>query len=225
MASVPAEFLIWGGGGHGKVVADLVRALGHSVTGFVDRDPAKAGCIVDPGGGRVVLIEEDFLAELRAGRSLPVRADAVALGLGNNAARQCCLDLLGDLAAPPLVHPAAVVSPSASLGRGTVVLARAVVNPAAIVGSGVIINTGAIVEHDCALDDAVHVSPGAVLAGGVRVGARSWIGAGATVIQGVTIGEDVIVGAGAVVIRDVPSGVVVAGVPARTVRTRSNESR
>ncbi|QXC61143.1 maltose O-acetyltransferase [Aquihabitans sp. G128] len=46
-----------------------------------------------------------------------------------------------------------------------------------------------------------------------------WIGAGATVLQGVTIGADAVVAAGAVVTRDVPAATLVAGVPARVVRS------
>lgn len=46
-----------------------------------------------------------------------------------------------------------------------------------------------------------------------------WIAAGATVIGGVTIGENSVVAAGAVVTRDVPPDTLVAGNPARVVRS------
>jgi acetyltransferase-like isoleucine patch superfamily enzyme len=56
----------------------------------------------------------------------------------------------------------------------------------------------------------------------VRKGAS--IGSGATILSNVTIGEGAIVGAGSVVTRDVPPGVIVAGNPARVLRTISDES-
>jgi acetyltransferase-like isoleucine patch superfamily enzyme len=44
------------------------------------------------------------------------------------------------------------------------------------------------------------------------------IGSNATILCGTTVGEGAIVGAGSVVTKDVPSGVIVAGNPARVLR-------
>ena len=52
-----------------------------------------------------------------------------------------------------------------------------------------------------------------------------WLCAGATVLHGVTVGEDSVVAAGAVVTHDVPARVLVAGVPARVVRSLSPDDR
>ncbi|KRL85491.1 acetyltransferase [Lacticaseibacillus pantheris DSM 15945 = JCM 12539 = NBRC 106106] len=53
----------------------------------------------------------------------------------------------------------------------------------------------------------------------VHIKQGAWLGANVTVLPGVTIGEDAIVGAGAVVTKDVPANTVVAGVPAKVLRT------
>jgi acetyltransferase-like isoleucine patch superfamily enzyme len=53
----------------------------------------------------------------------------------------------------------------------------------------------------------------------IHIGAGVWIGAGATVLGGVTIGDGAVIAAGAVVTRDVAPATLVAGVPARAVRS------
>lgn len=218
----PAKrILLWGGGGHGKVVADLVRALGARVVGFVDRDAAKLGLEVEPGGGSVLSLEADFLAHIESCGTIPFAADAVALCIGDNAARLAAFRALRAIAAPALVHPSAVASPSARIGRASVVCPGATINAGATVSDAVIINSRAVVEHDCAIGEAAHISPGAVLAGGVTIGSQSWVGAGAIVLPGVAIGSAAIIGAGAVVLHDVPSGAMVVGNPARLIEQRS----
>ena len=48
---------------------------------------------------------------------------------------------------------------------------------------------------------------------------NAWIGANTTILPGVTVGENAVVAAGAVVTRNVPANTVVAGVPARVIKT------
>jgi acetyltransferase-like isoleucine patch superfamily enzyme len=59
----------------------------------------------------------------------------------------------------------------------------------------------------------------ALLTKPITIKRRAWIGAGATILPGVTIGENAVVAAGAVVNKNVPANTVVAGVPAKVVRS------
>lgn len=198
------ELMLYGASGHALVIRDIVESRGGRVACFVD--DGKDG---DYGGLPIVELA-DVLATLQA-----------IVSIGSNAARckvAARLQKCGVTIAPAAVHPSAVVSPSATLGRGTVVMPGAIINARAAVGSHCIINTGASVDHECRVGDFAHLSPHATLCGNVTVGRLSWVGAGATVIQGVTIGENVTVAAGAVVTRDVPDNAMVAGVPAKTIR-------
>jgi UDP-perosamine 4-acetyltransferase len=117
-----------------------------------------------------------------------------------------------------IMHPQAIVSPNATLGKGTAVLAGAIINAGAKIGENVIINTGAIVEHDCIIDHHGHIAIGARLAGEAVIGEGSHIGMGACILQGVKIGERAIVGAGAVVLKDVPQNTTAVGVPAKIIK-------
>ena len=57
-----------------------------------------------------------------------------------------------------------------------------------------------------------------------KIGRDVWIGANAVILGGVTVGDGAVVAAGAVVTRDVEPGAVVAGVPARLLRKRSENA-
>lgn len=198
--------MIYGAGGHGKVVLDALECAGRQVAGFVDDDPDRAGgeyC------GHSVLAAP---GEWEAGRSV-----GFVVAIGDAGDRMRASDRVEQFGYElvTVVHPKAVVASDVSIGPGSMVLAGAAVNPGVRVGRGVIINTGAVVDHDCAIADFAHVAPGARLAGNVRVGERSLIGIGATVVPGISIAADAFVAAGAVVVSDVGEGVTVAGVPAK----------
>jgi maltose O-acetyltransferase len=53
----------------------------------------------------------------------------------------------------------------------------------------------------------------------IAIGDDAWLGGGVIVLPGVTIGDRAVVGAGSVVTRDVPADTVVAGNPARVIRS------
>lgn len=60
--------------------------------------------------------------------------------------------------------------------------------------------------------------------GDVAIGHDVWVGTGAMILSGVTIGDGAVIGAGSIVTHDVPTYAVVAGNPARVVRTRFDEA-
>ncbi|TAK14517.1 MAG: biotin/lipoyl-binding protein [Anaerolineae bacterium] len=198
--------LVYGGGGHGKSVIELLQAAGGwRVAGVVDDGL--------PQGGRVLASEV-----LGGGGSLNRlyasgirRAVNAVGGIGDLASRQKVFERLkaAGFAFPTVVHPTAFVEASAALAEGVQVFPHAYVGSEARIGFGCIINTGAIVSHDCVLEEVVNLSPGAILAGGVKVGTGALVGMGVTVNLGVTIGARARIGNGATVKSDVPQGGIV----------------
>ncbi|HEY4950014.1 MAG TPA: acetyltransferase [Candidatus Acidoferrales bacterium] len=207
---------IYGAGGHGKVVADiLIRNGDTEFVGFVDdRDELVGRTIM----GFPVVGNGEWLREEASNSRV-----AIAIGTGESRVRQLLAARCSrwGIEILTLVHPAATVSRAARLGPGTAVMAGAIINPEATVGAGAIINSAAVVEHDVQIGDYAHVAPNAAMGGGSGLGAFSHLGLGAAVIQCIRIGSHTIVGAGAVVVEDLPDDVVAMGVPARI--TRRNE--
>lgn len=198
--------VVYGGGGHGKAVIDLMRAAGrYTPAGVLDDGRRPGEQVLDVA----VLGGQGLLGALRAAGSR-LAANAVG-GIGAMSSRIHVFDLLraAGFEFPSLVHPSAVLEPSAVLGDGGQVFPHAYIGSDAQIGFGCIVNTGAIVSHDCALADMVNLAPGAILAGGVQVGEGALIGMGVTVNLGVTIGAGARVGNGATVKGDVPAGGVV----------------
>lgn len=92
---------------------------------------------------------------------------------------------------------------------------------------GIFIGDGALIGHNVVLATLNHAkSPqdrSSMLPAPIHIGKNVWIGANATVLPGVTIGDGAIVAAGAVVTRDIQENTIVGGVPAKVIRTISEE--
>jgi acetyltransferase EpsM len=205
------DLLVYGAGGHARVVVDAALASGRfTVLGMLDDDPATHGAshLGTPVlGGFDVLDREEYADSL------------LVVAIGDGEARRGCAERLLSRGRnfTEIVHPAAFLGREVTVGAGSVVLPLAAINTGARVGRHTIINTGAIIEHDARIDDFVHLSPGVRLGGTVRVGVGSHVGLGAVLLPGVCVGAEATVAAGAVVLHDVPDGETVAGVPARCV--------
>jgi acetyltransferase EpsM len=198
-----SSLVIFGGGGQGKCVIDMVQITGvYRVAGIID-DGIPVGTEIL---GVPVLGGTALLSQLHQ-RGLRLAVNAVG-GIGNVALRVKIFQILADagFTCPSLVHPTAWVEPSAVLEGGVQILAKSYVSSAARIGYGTLINAGVVVSHDCSIGQCVNLSPGAALAGGVRVEDYAQIGMNATVNLNITIGAGARIGNGATVKADVPSG-------------------
>jgi len=202
----PTAILVYGGGGHGKALIDLLRAQSaYRIVGLVDDG-------IHPGAqvmGLPVLGGKDSLPQLYA-QGVRLAVNAVG-GIGNTSAR---IEVFRRLAqagftCPAVLHPTAFIEPSAELSPGVQVMPHAYVGSQASIGFGVIVNTGAIVSHDCILGEYANISPGAILAGEVQIGSRALVGMGVTVNLQVKVAAGARLGNGATVKTDVPENAVV----------------
>lgn len=205
--------LIWGAGGHARVVADIARCQGGwNLVGLVDELAPHQPV---PWAGGMLTLGPEALDQVL--ESHPDCRAVVAIGKCEPRWRLGQSLKSRGFSLATLCHPSAVIAADVTIGEGSVLVAGSVINPGCRLGEGVLVNTRAVIDHDSEVDDAVHVGPGALLTGRTRVGRLSWIGASATVIEKVAIGDQCLVGAGALVLHPIPDRSKAYGVPARVV--------
>ena len=201
------KVIVIGAGGHGKVVADIVRSSGDILLGFLDdgRQPGETICGIPVLGGI-----SDYVNHPEA---------QFVVAIGGAAARRSIVSRLEGVRWYTAIHPTAVISPmDTHIGEGTVVMAGAIVNPCTTVGRHCIVNTASSVDHDNRIGDFTHISVGARLAGTVTVGEDVWVGIGATVSNNLSVCDSCMIGAGAVVVHDITESGTYMGVPARKIK-------
>jgi sugar O-acyltransferase (sialic acid O-acetyltransferase NeuD family) len=210
----PAALVLWGASGHAGVVIDALRSAGRADPLCLIDDVSDAG---PPARYAVPILRSLQAATERLGATALMH---IAVGDCDARLQLAARAAQSGWAFGSVIHPSAVVAPSATIGPGCFVAAGAVVASGARLGAHCIVNTGASVDHDCELDDGVHVAPGAVLGGHVRIGRGAWIGLGACVRDRVAIQARALIGVGAVVVANIAADTVAVGCPARPLRLR-----
>ena len=186
------ELILIGAGGHARSCIDVIeQEANYKITGLVGLE-SDLGSLVN--GYEVIATDEDLL-------NLDGRDQFALIALGQISSpdariKLCERALKAGFELARVVSPSAYVSPSAQIGKGTIVMHGAIINAGVKVGSNCIINSRALLEHDTQVSDNCHISTGAILNGGVIVEEGCFIGSGTIVKEGVSIGVRSIVGMG-----------------------------
>jgi acetyltransferase EpsM len=204
-----------GGGEHARVVAEAAHSRPDlwELRGFLERRTCPQ--MERESGLPWLGTDEDSSRFVKDGTS-----SWFVLGVGGIGPSKIRRDLVSRYTAvgdrwASVIHATAHVSPSATIGKGAVILSGVVVNCGAVLGDHCVINSGAVIEHDVRVGSFAQVSPGAVIGGGAVLEEDCYVGLGARVRDHVTVGCGAMVGMGAVVVGAVPAGLTVIGVPAR----------
>jgi sugar O-acyltransferase (sialic acid O-acetyltransferase NeuD family) len=206
--------LLVGGGGFARETLELVRAVNAQspswrVLGLLDDDPRLHGSrvhgfeVIGPSAA-VHDHPGTLVAACVASPDEPTRRLSLVDRLGLPAERYATL-----------VHPAAVIPRSASVGPGSILHAGTVLTADVRLGAHVAAMPAVVLTHDVDVGEGVTFGAAANVAGRVMIERGAYIGAGAMLRQGLVVGAGALVGMGAVVTRSIPSGETWAGVPAR----------
>ncbi len=137
------------------------------------------------------------------------------IAIANNEFRKKIVKMY-DLNYVNIIHPTAVISKFAKVGKGNIILPNVSIDPETIIQSHVIINKNTSLGHNVEMKDFSQVSPGCQL-GGV-VGEGTFIGLGATILPNIKVGKHSTIGAGAVVTKDIPDYCTAVGMPAKVIK-------
>jgi len=112
------------------------------------------------------------------------------------------------------IHPSCIISKSASIGVGTVIMANTVVNPNAIIGNFCTIQSNITIGHDSKMGDYNFIATQSTV-GNIVMGSRNFMGINSCTNNFISIGDDCFVAMGSNVIKSVESGSKVMGNPAK----------
>ena len=206
------NIVIIGGGGHAKVLIDLIKTLkNYKLQGIIDPKIKKGEKIF---GVKVLGNDKILLSLKRQGLK------NLALGIGSDGNNQKRLKVWRDLKKkgfnfPALIHKNSYTSKNSVIGQGSQVFNHSVVNAGARIGEISVINTSTIIEHDCRIGNNVFTGTRATICGGVIVEDNTFIGAESCILPKVKVKNNVLIAAGALVNKNLRSKIKVKGIPAK----------
>ena len=206
----PGRVLVVGAGGFGREVRWWARdALAGSparVVGYLDADASL-------GTDELPVLGDPATHAPRADESF-----VLAIGIPHVRRRVAESLLARGARFLTLIHPSAIVVPSARVASGAVVCPGAIVSDSAEIGPFGLLNYHASVAHDTVVGAYAVLSPYATLAGHARVGDDAFLGLHASVGPGRRVGDRSKVAANSCALADVPPDSLAYGVPGRVAR-------
>ena len=196
------KYILWGAGGHAKVIVSILEDMKGMIVGVIDSDISKKQL---EGIPVVSTYNPDVFLNAKA-----------IISIGDNQIRKKLAKTIKHQS-EAVIHSSSIIDKKAIIGAGTVVMQNTTIQRDVSIGKHVIINTSSSIDHDSHIAAFAHIAPGVVLCGNVQVGEGALIGAGAVVLPGVKIGKWATIGAGSIVLYDVQDNEVVVGNPARKI--------
>ncbi len=190
-------------------LAHQLKLAGVHVSGFYD-DVLAAGS--GPDGYPVL----GKVADLLSG-SGPFTHALMAIGYEHMSTRQRLYEQVVAAGIPfhTVVHPSAIVDPSAYIDAGAVVYPGCIIDRHARLEVNALLNNGCIISHDSVIGGHSFIAPGVVVSGNVTVGERNFVGSGTVFRDGIRTAADCRFGVGSVVVKDATSEGTYFGNPAQ----------
>jgi len=196
------KVIIIGAGGHSAEITDYITHYNNSVAtelcfdvvGYIDdnKENYDSYSFVSPYLGTIQDHEVSEEAEY-------------IMGIANIQFRRTIVENLLQKGAKfaTLIHPSAIVSPSAIVGEGCVVAHNASIGPKAIIGNFNMLNSRCTIGHDSTIGNFNFIGPQVVLSGFTKVGNNNMFGVNSATIPTIEIGDNNTIAAGMIITKTV----------------------
>ena len=102
---------------------------------------------------------------------------------------------------PKIISKNAIVSSSALIGEGTIIMDGAQIGPNVVIGKNCIINSKTLVEHECIIEDHCNIATSVTINGNCIVGEKTFIGSGSLIRENRKISKNTFIKMGTVKIK------------------------
>lgn len=136
------QYILYGNGGHSRVLKDVIHLLGGEVVHVFDSENA-------------------YNAEVFPNAEL-------IIAIGNSEIREKISQEVSHQFAK-LIHPKAILASDVKMGEGSVILANAVIQVGSEIGKHCIINSSTVIDHDVIIGDFVSIYPNSYIGGGAQI--------------------------------------------------------
>ena len=213
------NFIIFGYGGHAKVILDCIRVMKNCrVLGFISNKK------YDLSFAKQIKYLGEIKNLNKIIKKVKLKNIVGIVAIGDNIKRKKVYleanKINKQFKWGNVIHPAAVISSSATIGSGNMILAGSIICAETKIENHVSINTGSYIDHNNKFFNFSSTGPGVATGGNVVVGEQSFLGIGATVKQNIIIEKNTIVGGQAFVNKNCKPNSIYFGVPARRIKKR-----
>lgn len=216
------RIILIGSGQHANVVLYNIEEQNlYEVVGILDSDISKSGMFFN---GIPICGDYNDMSTLEYIQK-EMNVNKFFIGFGNMKFRKIAYDNLSmnGWEAVNVIHPNAIISKYAKIGKGVLIECGCLITPNPIIGNNVVINTGSQVNHDNIIMDHVYIASGVILSGGITIEENSLIDDGVIITLGKRIGKNCIIGAGGIVTKDIPDNAIAYGNPAKPIKFSSDQ--
>lgn len=210
------DIILVGSGQHARVVLYNMEAQGkYRAVALLDSDLSKKGTTFEG-----IDVVGDYSEETLEWIKSEYKTNKFFIAFGNMKYRSSVYEnfVRNGFEAVNIIHPNAIISPQAKIGRGVLIECGCLITPNPVIGDNVVVNTGSQVNHDNVVENHVYIASGVVLSGGVKIGRNTLLDDGVVVTLGRSVGENCIIGAGAVVTKNIENNKIAFGNPCKVVR-------